>query len=156
LVLLLRPEERNAVPDGATAHPDGCRDEQVPEAANPVQRQSDADQLGPSAWDAWDGVRPDEAEDAELQSQFLPEDADAEKLAGRARGGRAQDASFPQDHSLEPAEAPDAAAELCKRDADQSAARSCEEQEAAAVPESRQVRLDAASRPASQARQQKL
>ena len=94
--LLLHPEERTAVRDGARAHLDGYPDERVPEAEALGPPQSDAVPWGLSAWDAWDGVHRDEEGDAAHLHPVVPGDADAERSVGPARGGLALDAWFPQ------------------------------------------------------------
>ena len=133
-VLPLRRAERSVGLDDARAHPDGCRDELNPEAEGRDRHQSDEVRWEPSAWDAWDGARPDEEADAErLVLLALLADAGAEKSAGRELGGRVQDELFPELQREQWARQ-DAAAELCTRGADRSAERSCAEQAAAAAP----------------------
>jgi hypothetical protein len=69
-------------------------------------------------------------------------DADAEKSAGRELGGRVQDELFPGPQREQWARQ-DAAAELCTRDADRFAERSCAAQAAAAAPKEPQAQRDA-------------
>ena len=124
------------------AHPDGCRDELNPEAGGRDRRQSDEARWEPSAWDASDGARRDGGADAARLALLVPlADADAEKSAGREPGVRAQDELSPE-LLLEQWELQDAAAELCTRGADQSAAQSCAEQAAAAAPKEPQALQD--------------
>jgi hypothetical protein len=118
------------------------RDEPDPEAEAPDQLPADARLPVQNALDAWDGARRDAADAADLRCQELA-DVVAEKLAVRARDGRAQDAWFPQAHRSARLEQPDAAAELCTPDAVQSAAQSCAEL-AVAVGPLPQAQLDAA------------
>ena len=112
------------------------------EAEAPDQLPADARLPVQSALDAWDGAHRDAAGEADLHCRELA-DVVAEKLAVRAPDGRARDASFPQAHRSARQAQPDAAAELCTRDAVQSAAQSCAEL-AVAVGPSPQARLDAA------------
>ena len=139
LGLLLHRAARSAGLACATAHPDGCRDEPVPEEAIPVQRQADVIPPGQSAWDASDGAHPDVAADVALPRRRALADADAGKLAGRARDVQAsgvRSLDEPRSEHLAAAEAVrDAAAELCIPGAARSAARSCVAPEVWAQPE---------------------
>jgi hypothetical protein len=94
LVLLLPRAERSAVRACAQAHRDGFPDEPVRVEEALDQLQSGAAQWEPSAWDALDGARRDEA-DAHHQLLALPAAEDAEKSADPERAVRAQDAWFP-------------------------------------------------------------
>ena len=114
-----------------------------PEAEGRDRHQSDEVRWEPSAWDASDGARRDEEADAErLVLLELLADADAEKLAGRERGVRAQD-GLSLELLLEQWALQDAAAELCTRGADRSGERSCAEQAAVAVPKEPEAQRDA-------------
>jgi hypothetical protein len=127
LGLLLLRAERSAVLACAQAHPDGFPDEPAREEEALGQLRSDAAQLEPSAWDAWDGARRDEAADAPHQLLALLADEDAGKSADRERAVRAQDASFPPKLPLAllvPAEQ-DAEAEPYRLDVVRSAEQSC-------------------------------
>ncbi len=102
----------------------------VLEAEAPDQHQEDAHPQAPGAWDASDDARRDAAGAADLRRELA--DEAAEKLAGRARGVRAQDASSLPELQLARWARPDAAAELCTPDAVPSAEQSCAAQEAVA------------------------
>ena len=102
---------------------DGRRDEPALEAEAPDPLRADAHRPEPGAWDAWDGARRDAGGAADLRRALA--DEDAEKLAGRARGVRVQDAWFPRVLQLVLSEQPGAGAELCRPDEALSAARSC-------------------------------
>jgi len=130
--LLLRRAEHSAGRACAREHRDGFRGELGLEAEVLDQLQADVRLRVPGAWDAWDGVRPDVVADAGRQ---FPErrDADAEKLAVRARDDPVRAAWFLPENWLVPWAQLDVAAAPYKPDADQSAARSCAEPEAAAV-----------------------
>lgn len=93
--LLLPRAGHSAVLACAQAHPDGFRDERAREEEALGQLQLDAAQSGPSAWDAWDGARRDEAADVRHQLRALLAAGDAGKSADPERGVRARDASFP-------------------------------------------------------------
>jgi hypothetical protein len=79
-----------------------------------------------NAWDAWDGARPVAKADAALPYPEVLSDADAEKWADREQDAPEQDESL---QSIVRSAHRDAAAELCRPDADPFAAQSC------AVPE---------------------
>jgi hypothetical protein len=123
------------------AHRDGCRDELAPEAEDLDRLRADAHRPEPSAWDAWDDAPRDVAGAADLRRELA--DEGAEKLAGQAQDGRAQDA-FRLVHRV--AVGPEQrflAAEPCRPDAGLSAAQSCAAQ-AVAADRSRRVQRDAA------------
>jgi hypothetical protein len=114
-----------------------------PEAEGRDRHQSDEVRWEPSAWGASDDARRDGEADAErLVLLALLADADAEKLAGRELGVRAQDELF-LELLLEQWALQHAAAELCTPGADRSAERSCAEQAAAAVPREPEAQRDA-------------
>lgn len=115
--------ECSAVPDDATAHPDGCRDASAPEVVSQDQPQSDARPRAPIVWDAWDDARQAEAADAAHRCRALP-DAGAGKLADRELGAL-EPAALLIVQSVHQVEA----AELCRQDAARFAARSCAEPE---------------------------
>ena len=76
------------------AHRAGCPAGWFPAAEwrpHPVQLRGDAHRWAKSAWDAWDVALPDVAGAASLE----PADADAERLADRARGVPEQGAAHP-------------------------------------------------------------
>jgi hypothetical protein len=109
-----------------TALRGGYRDERAREEVIQVQPQSGACLPEPNAWDAWDGARLDAAADAARPLPDLLPDADAEKWADREQDAPEQDESL---QSIVRSAHRDAAAELCRPDADPFAAQSC------AVPE---------------------
>ena len=126
LGLLLHRAGRSAVRACAQAHRDGFPDEPVRAEEALDQLQADAAQWEPSAWDALDGARRDEA-DAPRQLLALPAAEDAEKSADPERAVRAQDALFPPAlllAQLEPAEQ-DAEAEPYRLDVVRSGEQSC-------------------------------
>lgn len=127
LVLLLPRAEHSAVLDGAQAHRDGFPGERVRAAEALGRLQADVAQSEPSASDAWDGARRDEAADAPHQLQALLAAGDAGKSADPERAVRAQDASSPP--GLPPVllvlVEQDAGAEPYRPDAAQSAEQSC-------------------------------
>ena len=116
------------------------------------QLQSDGARSEPSAWDAWDGARPDVAVDATHQRRPLLADGDAGKSADPARAALAQDASFQPELPLARlASAPqDAVVELYKPDAAQSAEQSCAAQGLAARQRPEEQRDAAYSEPPEQ------
>jgi len=106
LDLLLRREERNAVPAAVKEHRDGYRDEWAQEA-----KCQDRDPLrgGGNRWaiawlDAWGAAHPDVVADEHRLERSA---GDAEKSAGRAPGVRARDEG--ERRSAEPGVAAEAA-----------------------------------------------
>jgi len=145
LDLLLHRAERSAVRACAQAHRDGFPDEPVRAEEGLDQLQADAAQSGPTAWDAWDGARRDEAADAPHQLLALPAAGDAEKSADPEQAVREQDALFLPTlllAQLEPAEQGEEA-EPYRPDVVRSAEQSCAAQVAVARPQPAE-RLDAA------------
>jgi hypothetical protein len=127
LGLLLLRAEHSAVLAGAKAHRDGCLDERGRAEEALDQLQADAVRSAPSAWDALDGARRDEAADAPHPRQALLAAGDAGKSADPERVVRAQDASFLPELPLAllvPAEQ-DAVAELYRPDVARSGEQSC-------------------------------
>lgn len=82
--------------------------------------RGDANLRARRAWDAWDGVRRDEAADAvrRVRRRELADGRYAEKLAGRARGVRARDVRLLRARRHWAA----AVSGLCRRDAGRSGA----------------------------------
>ncbi len=130
------------------------RDELVLEADPLVQHPADAHRPEPYAWDAWDGVRLDAVDAADLRQ--ASSDADAGKLAVPAPDAPARDAWSPRVSQLaqrKRSAQPDAVAGLCTPDAVPSAEQSCAAPEVAAGPQLPTVLPDAAEPRESQARQ---
>jgi hypothetical protein len=124
LGLLLRHAEHSAGRAGVQAHPDEHQDELVLEAGRPGRPQADGARSEPNAWDAWDGVRPDEAADGVHQLRDLLVDGDAGRWVVRALDDLALDAWFRQALPLARSVRVAAVAALCKPDEALSAARS--------------------------------
>jgi hypothetical protein len=127
LGLLLPRAEHSAVRACAQAHPDGFPDEPARAEEALDRLQSGAAQSAPSAWDALDGARRDEAADVPHQLQPLLAAGDAEKSADPERVVRAPDAWFLLERPLAlllPAEQ-DAVAEPYRPDVAQSGEQSC-------------------------------
>jgi hypothetical protein len=103
------------------ALPDGCPDEPVPEAEGQVRPRWDDCHQASSAWDAWDGARPDATENAAHPFPVPP--VDAERSAARA-----QDVPVPSVRHARLTvrwEHRAVAAELCTPDGVRFAVRSC-------------------------------
>ena len=115
------------------AHPDGFRDEPVPEVEAPDRHQSDAGQSEPNASDASDGARPDAVLDVAHQHLAPPAVAGAGKSAVPVRGdpARGDPVQGACRLALQPAQSAqavlDAVVALCKQDAGRSVERSCAE-----------------------------
>ena len=93
--LLSRRAEHSAGRDVWQGRRDGRRDALCREAEARVLRLADARPQALNAWDAWDGVRRDARADAARREPHPPLADGAGKSAGRARGGREQDATPP-------------------------------------------------------------
>jgi hypothetical protein len=126
LGLLLHRAERSAGQACGRALLDGCRGEQDREAEALGPRRADEPLRALNAWDASGGARRDAAADAaHPHHRRQRPDAGAGKSAGRAQDVLAQDGFLQQsERFVKPAEQA-VAAEPCKPDAVQSAARSC-------------------------------
>jgi hypothetical protein len=149
-VLLLPHAEHSAAQAGALAHPDGYPDARRPAVAALAPRPTDADQWTPSASDASDGAPRGAAEAGAHQPPHL-----ADEGAGRsvvleldvlAPGGLQLDAHSQPKLAVQAQT--DAVAELCKPDADRSAAQSFAVRAAVAERSDSEEQLDAELPPA--------